>query len=300
MDSLDLLRLFVTIADSGSLTAAARTRNIATSTVTLGLQRLEDRVSVRLINRTTRSLSLTSEGMLFLLQCRRILGDIDDVLDGLSEQGLLRGEIRITCTNDFGRNRLVSIVDDFIADNPSVQVSLVLSDAVIDLTDNNFDLGIRIEPERDADATSRLLIAGTRSIVAAPEFWKRHGKPEHPRDLRNFNCLTLARPDAPQTVWSFQEKGREFSVRVAGDRAASDGGALRHWAINGVGVVFKWNFDIERDLAEGRLEAVLADYEITGYNLYAVYGKGSRMTRRTNAFVEYLEQELTRSAITKA
>jgi DNA-binding transcriptional LysR family regulator len=294
MDRLDLLRLFVTIAETGSLSAAACVRNISTSTVTLGLQRLEDRVSARWINRTTRRLSLTNEGTRFLAQCRQILGDIEDALDDLSENGPLKGEIRVTCTNDFGRNRLVSIIDDFIATHPGVQFSLILSDGVIDLTDNNFDLAIRIEWERSADVSSRLLVMGARSIVATTDYWDRHGRPEHPRDLRNFNCLTLARPDAPQINWTFQENGREFSVRVHGDRAANDGGALRHWALNNGGVILKWNFDIEADLAEGRLEAVLTDYEIAGYNLYTVYGKGSRISRRAKAFVDHLSERLTK------
>lgn len=288
MDRLDLLQLFVTIAETGSLSAAARARNISTSTVTLGLQRLEDRVSTRLVNRTTRKLSLTSEGTRFLAQCRQILGDIDNALDDLSEKGPLRGEIRVTCTNDFGRNRLISIVDDFIALHPMVQISLILSDVVVDLTESNVDVAVRIEWQSDADPESRLLIPGARSIVATPDFWQRNGKPKHPRELQNFNCLTLSRPGLPQSTWAFQENGRLFSVRVAGDRSANDGGAVRKWALAGMGVIFKWNFDVESDLAEGRLEAVLSDFEITGYNLYAVYGGGLRTTRRAKVFVEHL------------
>lgn len=292
MDRIDLLRLFITIADCGSMSAAARAKNLSTSTVTLGLQRLEDRVAMRLVNRTTRRLSLTPEGERFLLQSRRILGELDEALDELSENGALKGEIRLTCTNDFGRNRLTAIIDDFLQDHPGVRFSLVLSDTVVDLTQGGFDFGIRIELEQESSRQGLLLIQGTRHIVASPGYWQERGRPYHPNELRDHNCLILARPGAPQALWPFQENGREFTVRVSGNRAASDGGALRDWAIGGAGVVFKWDFDIVADISAGRLETCLEGYSVKGYNLYAVYPTASRPNRRTTVFLDYLAKQL--------
>lgn len=292
MDQFDLLRLYVAIADHGSLSAVARAQSLSPSTVTLSLQRLEERVGARLVTRTTRRLSLTQEGERFLADCRRILGDLDEAMDGIADRGPLHGEIRVTATNDFGRNRLAPLIDSFMKLHPGVQVALMLTDAVLDLPEQGYDLALRVGQLRDSSLTARLLRRGTRQICASPAYWERHGRPEHPRDLAEHNCMVLARPGAPQSTWTFHEEAREFGVRVSGDRTANDGGALRSWAISGAGVVLKWNFDVEDDLAAGRLESVLDAFAIEENNLYAVHPAGRHPARRVTAFIDYLAARL--------
>lgn len=292
MDQFDLLRLYVAIAEHGSLSSAARALSLSPSTVTLGLQRLEARVGAGLVTRTTRRLSLTREGERFLSDCRRILADLDEAMDGVADRGPLQGEIRVTATNDFGRNRLAPMIEGFMRNHRGVRVALMLSDAVVDLVEENYDLALRVGPLRDSRLTATLLMRGTRRICAAPAYWQRMGRPEHPRDLAGHNCMILARPAAPQTSWHFQENGREFSVRVRGDRTANDGGALRSWAIAGAGVVLKSGFDIEGDLAAGRLETVLDEFAVAEMNLYAVHPAGRRPARRVAAFIGYLTERL--------
>lgn len=288
MGQFDLLRLYVSIAEHSSLSAAARALSLSPSTVTLGLQRLEERVGARLVTRTTRRLSLTEEGERFLGDCRRILADLDEAMDGLADRGPLQGEIRVTATNDLGRNRLAPLIDGFLKAHPGVRVALMLTDAVIDLVEDGYDLALRMGLLQPSRLTARLLMRGRRHICAAPAYWDRVGRPEHPRELARHNCMVLARPGAPQANWHFQENDREFSVRVGGDRTANDGGALRNWAIAGAGVVLKSSLDIEDDLAAGRLEPVLEEFALAAINLYAVYPPGRRPARRVSAFVDYL------------
>ncbi|TPE49367.1 LysR family transcriptional regulator [Amaricoccus solimangrovi] len=288
MDQLGLLRLYAAIADHDSLSAVARTLAVSPSTVTLGLRRLEERVGARLLTRTTRRLSFTPEGERFLADCRRILGDLEEAMEAVADRGPLRGEIRVTATNDFGRTRLTPLVDAFMARHPGVRIGILLSDSVVDLAEEGHDIALRVGNLPDSRLTARLLVRGTRRVCAAPAYWDRHGRPRHPRDLVRHNCLVLRRPGAPKATWSFREDGRDFGVRVDGDRAANDGGALRSWAMTGAGVVLKSSFDVEEDIAAARLEAVLDAYAVPEVNLYAVHPAGRRASRRVAAFIDHL------------
>lgn len=294
MDQLSLFRLFVAIADHGSMVGAARALAVAPSVATLGLQRLEESVGVVLVTRTTRRLSLTPEGERFLADCRRILVEIQEAMDSVSERGPLRGDIRVTATSDFGRNSLAPVIDGFIRQHPEVRIALFLSDSVMDLTEGGFDIALRLGAFGQSRADRRLLIRGTRQICAAPDYWAKAGKPTHPRDLQQHNCMVLARPDAPQSIWYFQERGKEFGVRVAGDRTANEGSTLRNWAIGGAGVVLKTSTDIATDVAEGRLVPVLEKYELAEDNLYAMTPPGRRTSRRVKVLLDYLQSHLQR------
>lgn len=288
MDVVESLRVFVLIADQQSLSAVARSRGVSPSTVTLALQRLEERAQTTLINRTTRRLSLTPEGERLLENARRILEDIDRTLDKLAEDSSLSGDIRITTTNDLGRSRIAPLVDSFMAEHPRLRIQLMLTDAVVDLVQEGFDLGIRTGPLQDSRLKARLLTRGGRRICASPDYWARAGRPAHPRDLASHNCMVLARPGAPQNNWRFVEDEREYAVKVEGNRSANDGEALRRWALDGAGVVLKADWDIMDDRAAGRLESVLDSYVSDSVNLYAVYAAARPTPRRITAFVDHL------------
>lgn len=295
MDQFALLRLFLAIADGGSLSAAARVTGQATSTVSEGLRRLEDRLGVRLFLRSTRHLSLTPEGMRFLADSRRILNDLDEAMGSLSENGPLKGEIRLTSLIDFGRTRLEPLLSEFMHLHPGVGISLTLSDGVIDLIEDGFDLGIRTGPLSDSRLSVQLLLRGRRLVCAAPSYWEAHGEPAHPRDLSAHNCLILMRPGAPQTQWQFREGRRAFSVRVSGTHNSNDGSVLRKWAIDGAGVVLKSEFDVAEDLRCGRLQSVLSEFTREETNLYAVSPLGKRSSRRVTALLDFLRGHLRRT-----
>lgn len=291
MDLLSHLRVFIDIADQGSLAAVARARNLAPSAITASLRRLEAYVGSQLILRSTRNLTLTSEGSQFLERCRHIVRDLDDACDQVSAEGPLKGLIRITALNDFARSRLASIIDSFLLLHPGVRFDLNLEDKVADLIEGGFDLGIRTGPLSDSRLKSRLILRSGRSVCASPEYWQRHGKPVSPADLVHHNCLVLSRLGDPQATWRFQRNDEVLAVPVSGDRMADDGGLLRIWAVSGVGVVLKTDYDVAADVAAGRLETALDEYKQNDVNLYVVHAAGQYLSRRARAFIEYLVEE---------
>lgn len=292
MDIIAHIRTFITIAERGSLASAAKVLDLAPSAVTASLQRLEAHVGAKLLLRSTRRLALTVEGERFLEHGRRVLSELDDAIEQVREQGPLRGTIRLTSINDFGRSHLSGLIDRFQARHPQVRFELSLEDDVIDLVESGFDIAIRTGPLSDSRLAARLIQRGGRSVCAAPAYWERHGKAQTPDDLARHNCLFLARPGAPQSTWRFRHKGRPISVRVSGNRTANDGGLLRQWAVDGTGVILKSDYDIAADLAAGRLETALEAYKDEDVNLFAVHASGRWLPRRVHAFIEFLAEAL--------
>ncbi|MDR9751498.1 LysR family transcriptional regulator [Pseudomonas sp. SZMC_28357] len=293
MDTFDALRLYVSIAETGSLSAAARLHAVATSTVTLALQQLEERVASRLITRSTRKLTFTHEGEVFLAYARGLLADWDGSIDGIRQSGPLKGPIRMTATSDFGRRQLVPLVDQFMALHPQIQVTLHLGDGVVDLIEHNLDLAVRNGPLMDSNLRSRALIRSQRIICATPGYWKTHGKPSHPEQLAGHNCLILQRPGVPFATWPFMIAGKPMAVRVTGNRTANDGGVLRHWAMQGHGVMIKNRWEVRHEIEEGLLETALDEYVPPHVDLYAVTAGGAP-SRRVSALVDFLAEELAK------
>ena len=177
MDRIDALRILLDVAEVGSFSAAARQRSVATSTVSLAIDQMEDEVGTKLMTRSTRRLIFTHEGERFLNDARRIVAEWDAAMAGMREDGPLTGPIRITATNDFGRSRLRLLLDEFQARHPNVHVSLILSDNAVDLIENRIDLAIRSGPLPDSTLRARLLVRGPRRICASPAYWDRMAGP---------------------------------------------------------------------------------------------------------------------------
>jgi DNA-binding transcriptional LysR family regulator len=289
MDQFNLLKLMIEIADRGSLSAAAKALSISPSSATLGLQRLEDQARRKLVLRSTRRLSLSPEGERFVAEARSIVGHVADAFDAITESGPLSGPIKLTATHDFGRRRLIPLIDTFMRENTGISVSVILSDGVVDLAGAGFDLAIRISGQKLVDdPDARLLRQGTRRVCAAPAYWDRAGRPDHPRDLARHNCMVLARPDFSESTWAFKEKGKPLYIRVQGDRTASDGSAIRAWATAGAGVILNSSFDVVDDIESGALEPALDEFTSSEVNLYAISAKGRPPSRRVDALIEFL------------
>lgn len=293
MDRIDALRLLIDVAEVGSFSAVARQRALATSTVALAVKQLEQEFGARLLSRSTRRLVFTHEGQALLADGRRILAEWDAALSGLRDHGPLAGPIRVTATNDFGRTQLRPLLDQFLARHPGVQVSLMLSDSNADLIEERIDLALRNGPLPDSTLRARLLVRGERLVCASPAYWVRRRKPAHPADLALHNCLVLARPGAPLAAWPFRDGDKPFSVKVTGDRQASDGGVLREWAVSGIGVIIKNRWDVRQELESGVLETALDAYVAGQIDLFAVHPSGPP-SRRVAALVDFLAEALAR------
>lgn len=291
MDRIDALRTLIEVAEMGSFSAVARQRAIAPSSVTVAVRQLEEELGTTLITRSTRRLVFTHEGLLLLESARRIVADWDAAVSGSREDGPLSGPIRVTATNDFGRAQLRPLLDRFQALHPGVHISLLLSDSTVDLIDEHIDLALRNGPLVDSGLHARLLVRGERLVCASPHYWRAHGKAKVPDDLTGHNCLILARPGAPLAIWPFRMARKPHNVKVSGDRQASDGGVLREWALEGVGVIIKNRWDIRTELASRTLETALEEYVAEHVDLYAVY-PAELPARRVTALIQFLADEL--------
>ncbi|MEJ7688029.1 MAG: LysR family transcriptional regulator [Variovorax sp.] len=291
MDRIEALRLLIGVSEAGSFSGVARERAIATSTVTLAINQLEQEFGTRLMARSTRRLAFTHEGETLLADARRIVSEWDAAVRGLREGSELSGPIRITATNDFGRSQLRPLLDAFQLLHPRVLISLLLNDSTVNLIDDHIDLALRYGPLQDSGLQARLLVPGERLVCASPDYWQRTGLPAHPNELAHHNCLVLARPGAPLASWSFRDGARLFSLKVSGDRQASDGAVLREWAVLGIGVIFKNRQDIRRELDAGALQSALDDYAAGRIDLFAVY-PGGPPSRRVAALVAFLAKAL--------
>jgi DNA-binding transcriptional LysR family regulator len=292
MDTLDALRLFIDIAEAGSLSGAARQRSVATSTATAALQQLEKQAGTTLIRRSTRRLSFTHEGLQFLSDARKLLADWDASVGGVKE-GPLRGPIKMTSTVDFGRSKIVPAIDRFMELHPGISIDLQISDTIMDLVEHNIDLAIRNGPLRDSSLKARLILRGQRVICAAPAYWDARGKPLHPEDLAGHTCLMVSRPGTTYSTWHFMDNGKTVSVRVSGNRVTNDGSVLKRWAVRGYGVFLSPIWDVGDELASGALVPVLEGFLPDNANLYAVTD-GSAVSHRVRALIDFLGDEFHR------
>lgn len=291
MDRIDALRLLLDVAAAGSFSGAARLRGLATSTVAQAVGQLEGESGATLITRSTRKLVFTREGESLLSDARRIVSDWDGAMSLLKDDGTLSGPIRLTATNDFGRSQLRPLLDDFLSRHPALRLSLLLSDSTLDLIAGRIDVAIRTGPLPDSGLHARLLVPGGRVVCASPAYWARAGRPTHPSELSAHNCLVLARPDAPLANWRFMDGDAPVTVKVAGDREASDGGVLREWAVAGRGVILKNRWDVLKELSAGTLETVLDAFSPGPIDLFAVY-PSYPPSRRVAALVDFIADAL--------
>ncbi|XXX78312.1 LysR family transcriptional regulator [Sorangium sp. So ce134] len=289
MSALLEMQTFLEIVDRGSLSAAARSLATVPSTISARLVALEERLGVQLVIRSTRRLRLTEEGERYLVDCRRILEEIERSEACIRRgQSSLRGSLRITAPSDLGRGRLRAVLDAFLEAHPRIGVYLHLSDEVVDLVRGGFDVALRVGPLQGSSLTARRLATGHRVVCAAPSYWSRHPRPSAPGDLAGHDCLLWNPEGRNEATWTFAAEGEGTqAVRVRGRRSSSDGELVRAWALAGLGVAQKSFWDVERDLEASRLESVLNRF-VRAADLSIVYPAGRHLPRRVRALVDHL------------
>lgn len=288
------LGFFSTLAASGNLSAAARELGITPAAVSKRLAQMEKRAGVPLVNRTTRRMMLTPEGEVYLERARRILDEIDGLGDWLAgakkrPQGLLR----VNATPGFGRSHVAPLISRFVTHYPQVFVQLQLSVAPPPLADDSFDVCIRFGEPPDTRVIARRLAPNRRLLCASPAYLARRGSPGSPRELAKHNCIGIRQGDEAYGVWRLTgATGKTEAVRIRGNLATNDGEIAVKWALDGHGILMRAEWDIGDYLADGRLVAVLPDYETPGADVYAVYAQRHRISARIRAFVDFLSQAL--------
>jgi DNA-binding transcriptional LysR family regulator len=300
MDPFKEITTFVNVAQRGSLSAAARHEGLAPAMVGRRLDSLEARLGVKLIQRTTRRLTLTPEGTAFLEDCQRILRELEDAESAVSARGKqATGHLRITAPAGFGRMHVAPLVPRFVAEHPRLALSLELSDRIADLVAEGFDCAIRFGEQADSQLVRVKIGESRRVVVAHAEYLKQHGIPMRPADLAHHRCLTFGEGTAPQRGWSFVVDGAPVMERVAGPIACNDGAVLHDWTLAGMGLAWRSLWEVGDDLASGRLVTVLDPYEAPPTNLYCLFPARKHLPLRVRLFVDFLRQEFGQDRMTR-
>jgi DNA-binding transcriptional LysR family regulator len=262
MRSLNDLTIFMLTAEHGSLTAAAHHLGISPAVASASLKRLEEEIGCVLLIRSTRSLRLSKEGERFLQSARLAVGELENALEEISTgREVIRGHIQISLTSDFGRNQVISWLDQFQDRYPQITLKIDLSDRMADLYRQPIDIAIRYGALQDSALVALPLVQNNyRILCAAPEYLHHYGHPATPHDLIQHNCLCLQLQDQIHNQWSFQKEEQSIHIAVSGDRLATDGDVVRRWAVAGKGIAYKSIIDIIPDLLAGRLIAVCPDW----------------------------------------
>jgi DNA-binding transcriptional LysR family regulator len=291
MPDTDDMAIFVRVVELGSLTAAGRDMRMSVAVVSNRIARLESRMGVRLLNRTTRRVQPTQEGAVFYEHSLAILNELEQVENAISERtDDPRGPIRVTAPSVFGRMHVAPHIPSFLARYPHLQLRLHLSDQFVDLIQERMDLALRIAELSDSNAIVRKLAANRRLIVAAPSYLLRQGRPQEPTDLLRHNCLLLRFPGSRQFRWTLATPEGPVTLRVSGNMDSNNGEVLREWCLGGHGLALKSVWEIVEDLNAGRLEIVLPHFSPQGHAIYALYPQNRFLSSRVRVFIDYLAE----------
>ncbi|AEG91341.1 LysR family transcriptional regulator [Ramlibacter tataouinensis] len=301
MDKLKQLESFVSVASRGSLTAAAKAEGVAPAIMGRRLDALEERLGVKLLVRTTRRLTLTHEGSAFLEDCQRLLADLANAEASVSAGGVkASGHLRVTAPAGFGRRHVAPLVPRFREQHAEVTLSLNLSDRVVDLAGEGYDCAVRVGDLPDSSLVSVRLADNRRLCVATPAYLRRHGTPQHPQDLVRFHCLTLS-SDASQTRgWAFRVPagdGHEVvHLKPGGPLDCSDGQVLHDWCLAGHGIAWRSIWEVEAEIAAGRLVEVLAGFAAPPNGIHAVFPQRKHLPLRVRLWIDFLKHHYSQPA----
>lgn len=297
MDRPGEMAVFVRVVEAGGFSAAARATGLTPSAVSKLIGRLEDRLGARLLFRTTRSLSLTHEGVAFYQRSVRILRDIDEAEQAISQLHVIpRGRLRVNAAVAFATYQIVPILPEFLERYPEMHIELTVSDKVVDLIEDGVDVAIRLGARIDSSLISRQLAVDHRIICAAPAFLERHGVPATPGDLARFNCLTWIGNQGGLNDWPFAGADGPYAVSVRGNTVVNNGEALYEMTLAGLGIARMAGFRVGGALKAGRLVALLAEHHREEpLAIHAVYPHRRHLLPKVRAFVDYLSQKFTPS-----
>lgn len=287
------LAFFVHLARRGSFVDTAREIGVTASAISRRLARMEDRLGVRLMNRTTRRVSLTGEGEAYFTKAIRLLAEIEDLEASLrAGREKPSGLLRINATFGFSRQHIAPAVSEFCQTYPEIDVQLVVTDAPMNIVEQGFDLNIRFGNPPSSNMIQLMLQRNRRFMCASPDYLARYGEPASLQDLTRHSCIVLRQEHDIYDVWRFDDQGAQSpSARVSGRMSTNDGDIARDWMLGGHGIMLRSEWDIARHVREGRLRVVLPEYRQTA-NIAAIYPERLHLAAKVRLFVELLAERL--------
>lgn len=290
MDRLTGLTAFARVVENGGFSAAGRRLNMSTTMVSNHIQALEDRLGVRLLNRTTRKISLTEVGKIYYDRCIQILADIeqaDDIAGAL--QTTPRGTLKIHCATHIVQF-VAPVLADYLKSYPEVKADLTIAERVVDVIAEGFDLSIRLTPPPDSSLIVRSLATWRHVLCCSPGYLEQHGPLQHLTELAGRNCLRHVLYPY-ENDWHFADAaGKAVSVRVSGNLLTNSGETLRAAALGGIGVFLAAGFLVTDDLASGRLVRLLPDYKPVEFAMNVVYPHRHHLSAKVRMFIDLLAQ----------
>ncbi len=282
---------FSRVVEMGSFARAAERLDISVSAVSRQVAELEAHLDARLLNRTTRRLSLTEAGRAYHERCVQLLADLEEAEQSArSGTAVPRGTLRLTCAISFGARYLAPVVAAFMARYPELRLDVELSDRAVDLVDEGFDLAVRIGAIGSQNLVGRRIGASRLVCCAAPSYLERHGRPASPEDLARHVCLTYEYSSS-RNVWRFmQGDGSETTARISGPLHANNGRFLEAMAVAGLGIIYEPDFIVGPDLRAGRLERLLQAHELPPAAIYVVYPSRRHLSAKVRAFADFVAE----------
>lgn len=296
MDRLQAMIAFRTVADCGSFSAAGRQLGRSKAVISKLVADLEAHLGARLLNRTTRRVSLTDVGRTYHARCLQLLADLDE-LEGVARdaQAVPRGNLRLAGPHTFGELFLTPALHEFCALHPSIGIDLTLTDRFVDLVEDRFDLSIRIADLPDSTLVARRLADMRLFACAAPDYLARHGEPRMPADLARHQCIIDTNLRQPW-IWPFDQDGQRSGVRVAGRFAVNSARAACDLAVAGNGIALAPDFVASAHIAAGRLRVVLAEFTTAPRGIYAVYPHRRHLALRLRVLIDFLVARFAQAA----
>ena len=287
-DVLTGMRVFTTVVDAGSFAGAADRLELSRGMTSRYVAQVEAHLGARLLNRTTRRLSLTEAGQDYYQRATQVLAMVEDAersaARGAAEP---RGNLRINTSVAFGSRHLGAAISAYLQRYPQVKADLTLNDRTVDLVEEGFDVAVRIAQQIDPGLVARPITRARMAVCAAPAYLKEHGTPRSPDDLTRHNCLTYAYT-GQQYDWRFRRRGREHAVTVSGNLHGNNGDILCAAAADGLGVILQPTFLVHELLRTKRLVRILEGYEPAGFTIFAVYPSRQFLTPKVRTFIDFL------------
>jgi len=288
MDKFIEMQAFVNVADAGSFVKAAEALDVSKAAISRHVAELESRLGVRLLHRTTRKLSLTPEGEVFLARCRELLGGVDEAeAEITSRSSEASGLLRINVPSSFGLLHLAPLWPEFMAQHPQVTLDVTLSDRVVDLVEEGFDMAVRIADLPSSSLVSRRLTSTRLVLCASPSYLAARGRPNHPSELAAHDVLAynlLAMGDQ----WEFTGPGGVVSVKVTPRLRTNNGDTCRIAALRHQGIVLQPTFLVGPDLLEGTLVEVMPAWRSVEFGVFAIYSSRKLVSPKVRLMIEFL------------